>query len=124
MNKQHDLRAILSQNIKTARESLHITKSALADFTGLSISSIVDIERRRTWVSDKTLTNIAKALNMEAYELLIPQDNPKIGGEERETMILHGITDLISQKKAEFQKTTNAAMNDLAQEIIKLYSEG
>ena len=40
---------------------------------GLSDQTINDIEGCRTWVSDKTIVKIARALNIEAYQLLYPQ---------------------------------------------------
>jgi transcriptional regulator with XRE-family HTH domain len=118
-----DLRGTLAQNIKTARESLNMTKSRLAEYAGTSVSSIVDIERCRTWVSDRTLSNIAQALNMEAYELLmLAPDNDKTATQtanhDSQTVLLQQITELIANKKLEIRKSSDSALNNLAHEII------
>jgi transcriptional regulator with XRE-family HTH domain len=112
----------LSQNIKNARGTLHITQAKLAEYADISLSSVIDIERCRTWVSDKTLLNIARALNMEAYQLLIPvkqtPDSP-----EREKCMLEQITALIHAKKLALRKITDESMDDLVLEILRLYAE-
>lgn len=118
-----DLRTILSQNIKNARGALHITQAKLAEYADISLSSVIDIERCRTWVSDKTLLNIAKALNMEAYQLLIPAKQQP-GEPEGELDIQEQITALIRAKKLALQKITGDSMDDLARKILRLYAEG
>jgi transcriptional regulator with XRE-family HTH domain len=94
------LRKILSQNIKNARSALHITQASLAASAEISVSHMVDIELCRTWVSDKTLTNIAKALNMEAYELLTPEKTGKLDHQKAENQVLRRTAELIKAKKA------------------------
>jgi transcriptional regulator with XRE-family HTH domain len=119
-----DLRAILSQNIKNARESLHITQEKLAEYAGLSLSSIVDIERRRTWVSDKTLLNIARALNMEAYQLLIPPEKaPSMDSLDRKRQMLEQITALLREKHSVLRKTIDKDMEDTILRIIQIHAE-
>ena len=77
MKEQSDLIKTLSENIKKARETMHITQVKLAESSGVSVSHIVDIEECKTWVSEKTFSAIAKALNMEAHELLMPDNSGK-----------------------------------------------
>jgi transcriptional regulator with XRE-family HTH domain len=122
-----DLRTVLSQNIRSARGELHITQAKLAEYADISISYMSDIEYCRTWVSDKTLLSIARALNREAYQLLIPARLDASAGASafagRETRILQRITGLIAAKKNEMKKAADSAMSDLVQEIIKVYTE-
>jgi transcriptional regulator with XRE-family HTH domain len=119
-----DLRAILSQNIKNARESLHITQEKLAEYANLSLSSIVDIERRRTWVSDKTLLNIARALNMEAYQLLTPPERDfSMDSRDRERQMLGRITTLLRERYAVLRKTIDKDMEDTILRIIQIHAE-
>ncbi|MDR3171870.1 MAG: helix-turn-helix domain-containing protein [Treponema sp.] len=121
-----DLRKILSQNIKFAREALHITQSRLAEYADISLPYMTDIEHCKTWVSDKTLKNIARALNMEAYQLLIPLGNiEKESGMEhdRETQILGQIAELISNEKSVLKKSVDEAMDGLMGQIIRLYAD-
>ncbi|GHU88450.1 hypothetical protein FACS189476_05580 [Spirochaetia bacterium] len=121
MNESGDLRNILSKNIKTAREARHITQAKLAEYADISLSYMIDIEHCKTWVSDKTLQNIAKVLNMEAYELLIPLDERKAVKGSTKVQALHQIEDLIDAKKKTIKKMTEDAMNDLAGQIIRIY---
>jgi transcriptional regulator with XRE-family HTH domain len=115
-----DLRKILSQNIKNARSALHITQAKLAVNAEISVSHIVDIELCRTWVSDKTLTSIAKALNMEAYELLIPEQTGKNAFWKKENMNIRRTADIIKAKKNLLRKTLSETMDDLILEIVRL----
>jgi len=62
----------LSTNIKARREALNITQEKLAEEAGISEQMVRDIESLRTWVSDKTIVKIARALRVEAYQLLFP----------------------------------------------------
>ncbi|MDR2658578.1 MAG: helix-turn-helix domain-containing protein [Spirochaetaceae bacterium] len=115
-----DLRVILAQNVKTARKTLRLTQSGLAENANISLSYVVDIERRRSWVSDKTLSSIACALNMEAYELLMPSEIRKI---DDTAALLPGITALIEAKKIELKEHSDTVIDELARDVIKLFSK-
>jgi transcriptional regulator with XRE-family HTH domain len=124
MTNVPDLRAILSQNIKNARESLHITQEKLAEYADLFLSSIVDIERCRTWVSDKTLLNIARALNMEAYQLLTPpKKDSSMDSCDRERQMLERTTALLREKQSVLRKTIDKDMEDTILRIIQIHVE-
>ena len=76
------LREILSCNIKKERKKLGLTQEKLAEIADLSSQTINDIEGCRMWVSDKTITKLARVLHVEAYELLVPakpSDTPITG---------------------------------------------
>ena len=122
MGNALDLRKILSQNIKTIRGKLHISQEKLAEYAGISLSYLSDIERCKTWVSDKTLQNLAKALNKEAWELLAPgamelPTGRKGSGTQQEQM--QRIANLIVKKKEILRRTADDAMEDLIMEIIR-----
>jgi transcriptional regulator with XRE-family HTH domain len=78
-----DLRQTLSENIRAARKSRHLTQIQLAIYADVSLSYMTDIERHRTWVSDKTLLKIAKALGTSPWLLLRPPErkDPETKGE-------------------------------------------
>jgi len=67
------LRKSLSVNIKHYRAKMGFTQEKLAETVGLSDQTINDIEGCRTWVSDKTIVKIARAFNIEVYQLFFPQ---------------------------------------------------
>jgi transcriptional regulator with XRE-family HTH domain len=114
-----DLRTILSQNIKNARKTLHITQAKLAEYAEISLSYLVDIERQRTWVSDKTLQNLAKALDMKPWELLVPRTELETGVENEKEERKRGIAELITRKKEILHCAADEAMEDLIMQILK-----
>jgi transcriptional regulator with XRE-family HTH domain len=67
-----NVRAILAANVRKHRKILGFSQEKLAEETGLSWKMINTIEGRRTWISDTTLENLAKALGVEVYQLLLP----------------------------------------------------
>ena len=66
------LRQILAGNLKEHRKTLGLSQEKLAEITGLSWQTINSIECQRTWVSETTLENLADALKIETYQLLLP----------------------------------------------------
>jgi transcriptional regulator with XRE-family HTH domain len=66
------LRRQLSLNIKSRRRLLGISQEKLAEAADLSAQTVNDIEGCRMWVSDKTIVKLAKALQVEAYQLFLP----------------------------------------------------
>ena len=124
MEKSLYLRQILAKNIKSARTSLHITQEKLAEYAFISAPYMRDIEYCRTWVSETTLDNIARALNMEAYELLIPKKLKEDGEIKQSRTTLRKTTDLVAAKKRELSKKAGELMDELILEIIQMHSKG
>jgi len=120
VDSSQDLRRILAQNIKTIRQNLHISQAKLAEHSDISLSYLYDIERCRTWVSDKTLKNLARTLNREAWELLSParEENGTAHPHCRRNNMQH-IADLVVKKREIIRHTVNQTMEDLIIEISK-----
>ena len=119
-----DLRKILSSNLKAARQELRITQVKLAAAAGLSVSYIVDIEGCRTWVSDKTLRCIAEALNMEAYELLLPLKNSETTGQpENKDETMQKTVEMVKAKQNLLRENVNKVLDDLILEFAGLYKK-
>ena len=123
MNKQQGLRSVLAQNIRKARASLRISQAKLAEFANISTSHMIDIEYCKTWVSDKTLQNIAKALNMQSYELLIPEISSKINKTKVKSTISNQTAVIISGKKRVIKQKVGEIMDDLIIELNKIDSD-
>ena len=70
-DKTAALRKILSMNIKIHRERQGLTQEKLGETAGISANMINDIEGCRTWISDKTLVNLAEALKVDYYRLFL-----------------------------------------------------
>ena len=73
--KKHELRRILAANLKEHRKILGLSQEKLAEMANLSWQTINSIECHRTWVSDKTLENLADALKIDTFQLLLPIKN-------------------------------------------------
>ena len=78
---ENQLREILSQNIKKYRKG-KFTQEQLAEEIGVSTQNINDIEGKRRWPRETTLIKIAEILNVEVYQLFIPQNLVEIKIEE------------------------------------------
>jgi transcriptional regulator with XRE-family HTH domain len=61
---------------------LGFSQERLAEIVNLSAQSISDIEGCRTWVSDRTLENLAKALNVDIFQFFMPPDGDAINDSE------------------------------------------
>jgi transcriptional regulator with XRE-family HTH domain len=117
-----DLRTILADNLKNTRKTLRITRAKLAESAGLSEPYLADIERRRTWVSDKTLQSLADALNLEPYELLcVDLEDKKQKSPEQSNASRKQMAETVTDKKKFLQKTVENVMADL---ILELNKEG
>ena len=71
------IRQILAQNIKNRREILGLSQEKLAESADLSVQTINTIEGCRMWISDKSITRLAKALNVEIFQLFVPYTNKR-----------------------------------------------
>ena len=60
----------MGQNIRAARERLDLTQEALADATGLNVSSVSRAERGAYDLRLSTILKLADALEVTAAELL------------------------------------------------------
>jgi transcriptional regulator with XRE-family HTH domain len=73
--KKTDLKLILAVNLKEQRKMLGLSQEKLAEMANLSWQTVNSIECQRTWVSDKTLKNLADALKIDSFQLLLPDEN-------------------------------------------------
>ena len=102
---------------------MHITQARLAERAGISTSHIVDIEQCKTWVSDKSLANIAQALSMEAYELLLPGLVQKTSNQKGKRLMQQQIAEQIRKKMDTLRQTSSDIMEDLTLEIMHLINK-
>jgi len=124
VSDSRDLRKILSQNIKTIRGALRISQAKLAEHADISLSYLTDIERCRTWVSDKTLQSLAKTLNRKPWELLSPDAEKGGSAAGRDSLRAHRdevqrMANLVASKREILCRAINQSMEDLVMEITK-----
>ena len=78
---EEELKSVFSENIKKYRNG-RFTQESLAEKIGVSSQNINDIEGKRRFPRTDTLVKIAEALNIDVYQLFIPQDKTPIKIEE------------------------------------------
>ena len=123
VKNSQDLRKILSDNIRNARNSMSISQAKLAEYAEISVPHMISIEYCKTWVSDKTLDKIARALNMEVFELLTPNRAGAGKDAAGEAPSLSKTVSLINAKKTQLRKKVGEMMDDLVKDMVKLYGE-
>jgi len=102
-----ELRNILSTNIKKHRELIGFSQEKLAEKAEISANMVRDIEGCRTWVSDKTLINIAEALKTDIYRLLMPET---IQEEENYRTVLLDLTKTFEKLRTDFELNLENAL--------------
>lgn len=112
------LRKILSTNIRTLRAKYHLTQERLAENAEISLPYLSDIEHCKTWVSDKTLIKLARALHTEPSQLL--EDINTISNKNTEKLNEEKIAQIIYQEKKEMIKSINKFCDDTIQKILEL----
>ena len=74
---ENQLQETLASNIKYYRNG-KFTQEMLAEKTGVSYQAINAFEGMRRFPSPNTLVKLADALNVEVYQLFIPQDTTPV----------------------------------------------
>jgi len=80
------IRKVLAGNIKKYRKNFGYTQEKLAEKTGLSTQTLNDIEGCRRWISSKTMTKLANALNIAEYQLLVPENEEKVNKSRKSSL--------------------------------------
>jgi len=82
--KEKELRAVLAENIKKYRNRRGWNQLFLAELIGISANYLSAVETGKGWVSPLTLVKLAKALDIEVFELFMPVIPAKSTQTERE----------------------------------------
>ena len=72
----------LSTNIKNYRKGKAWTQEKLAEEADMSVQAVNFFEGKRRWPGEESLSKIASALQVEVYQLFIPQDRTPVIIEE------------------------------------------
>ena len=94
-----DLRAILSYNIKVFRGNHGWSQADLAEKSNISINFLSHIERGLKWPYPDTLVKLAKALEIEEYELF-----------RRETPLIDDTSILIDRLVKDITESVNKSI--------------
>lgn len=69
-----EIKKRLGENIKKFRKAKKLTQEQLAERTTFSSDTIKSIEQGRTWLSEKSLSQITEALEIDVVRLFMPTD--------------------------------------------------
>ena len=97
-----DLRAYLSKNIKQFRSNHGWSQADLAEKANISITFLSNIERGTKWPYPDTIVKLAKALNVEEFELFMKS---KPLSEETASLIDRLVMDISISVTNSIQKT-------------------
>jgi transcriptional regulator with XRE-family HTH domain len=80
--EEQDLKDVLGKNLKFFRSRSHLSQADLAEKAGISVTFLSNIERGNNFPLAGTLCSLAKALEIEVFELfkgdLVPSDSKEI----------------------------------------------
>ena len=74
---ENDLLQQMGRNLRFHRDKLGLSQLALSLKISMSHNSINDIEHGKRWVSAKSITKLCAALDIEPYQLLLPEEQLK-----------------------------------------------
>jgi transcriptional regulator with XRE-family HTH domain len=100
------IKDILKENIKKFRQRRDLSQFALAAKFDISTNFLADIEAGNTWVSALTLHKLAKAFDIEPYELLKPEKKDLSPKEQKEIAQSKKMLDSFSKDLAEVIKNS------------------
>ena len=69
-----DIQKRLAENLRKIRKNKKLTQFELAIKCDLSEAMIKNIELNRSWPSEKTLSQITKALDIDIYKLFLDRE--------------------------------------------------
>jgi len=72
---EQKLREILSTNVRRFRNYRKFSQAELAEKLNISIPFLSDIENGKKWISPRTLAKMADVFNIEAFDLLRPENS-------------------------------------------------
>lgn len=70
--KDSEIQLRLAENLKRIRKARKMTQFELAEKAEISDETIKNIELCKTWTSEKTLSRITEALEIDIHTLFIP----------------------------------------------------
>ena len=104
--EDQELKDILGKNIKSFRSKKKLSQADLADKTGISITFLSNLERGNNFPLAGTLCSLAKALEVEVFELfkgdLIPSNSKAI----------------MSQLSIDITQKINSAVTDIFKQYL------
>lgn len=106
-----ELQKLFSSNLKKARNRANLSQLKLAEKANLSLGYICDLEGGRRWGTPETFSKLANALQINPYELLLP-DTIKNENLSELSQTRECLTNLNSILKENLTSAVNKAISD------------
>ena len=97
VNVMDTLRDILANNLKENRKKCRISQAKLAEKANITTQYIAMIEVSRKFPTPEMLDRIAKALEIETYELFIVKPSPEDAMERLHNTLVCNIEKVVSE---------------------------
>jgi transcriptional regulator with XRE-family HTH domain len=107
--KKDPVKDLLATNLKKYRHALGLSQERFAEKLGMGHSMLAAIETQDKFPSSKSLYKISQALNVEVFELFVPEN-------EEQTKDLSDVGDLREQLKEDLSELIDTSFHDF---IIK-----
>ncbi|MCR4741601.1 MAG: helix-turn-helix domain-containing protein [Treponema sp.] len=103
-----ELQKLFSSNLKNARNRANLSQLKLAEKANLSLGYICDLEGGRRWGTPETFSKLANALEINAYELLLPQSSV---GEYKNYSEISETREYLANLNSALRENINSAVN-------------
>ena len=90
-----DIKSRLSNNLKNIRKEKGFSQFELAEKANISEQTINSIESKRLWPSDKTLSKITTALEIDIFKLFFPEKDCGFPAKELDSDLSHSVVQSI-----------------------------
>lgn len=97
----------LGENIKKQRKGKKLTQFQLAEKADVSEDMIKSLEQGRTWLSEKTLSQITEALDIDVVQLFMPVGSSFKQNKENLTKLKNAIAEDVKTYIEEILKEFN-----------------
>jgi len=121
--KEKELRAVLAENIKKYRNRRGWSQLFLAEIIGISANYLSAVETGKGWVTPLTLVKLAKALDIEVFELFMPVNPVNSSQADREfdkiKRFAKDLTLVLEASTAEASKVIKKNVAKVCKEYLK-----
>jgi transcriptional regulator with XRE-family HTH domain len=119
--EEHELRRILSANIKRFRGRREWSQVILAEKLGISTNFLADIETGKSWVSSQTLVKIANILDIEVFELFLPENRNQTAKSALPFEMKEYAARFVKDMSIAVTQSVNSALNQSLENVTKQY---
>jgi transcriptional regulator with XRE-family HTH domain len=119
--EENELRTVFGENIKKFRNRRGWNQLLLAEKLDISANFLSEIETGKGWVSPLTLVKLAKALEIEVFELVMPVLPATAGQDELETEKMRRFAKDLTLALDASTTEVNSVLKNTVEKVCKEY---